>query len=139
MLTHAREVLWHLAEEDGDAERNAARWNRRGAGYILLEQITAVLPRLSALRDEYLSHARAAQTPARALAFHREVVRVLEDLLQVAVSEEVNTPANMQRHLRYVQRSQRRGNALLVRARQHIAELEAQEETRGSPQTTASR
>lgn len=80
-----------------------------------------------------------SQSPAQVLAFHREVVRVLEDLLQVAQSEESNTPADMQRHLRFVRRSARRGKALLVRARHNIAELEAQEETRGSPQTTASR
>ena len=80
-----------------------------------------------------------SQSPAQVLAFHREVVRVLEDLLQVAESEEVNTPADMQRHLRFVQRSAQRGNALLVRVRQHIAELEAQEETRDSPHTTAPR
>jgi hypothetical protein len=45
--------------------------------------------------------------------------------LRVAESEEINTPADMRSHLRYVQRSRQRGEALLARARQHIAELEA--------------
>ena len=126
VLQHTRDVLWQLAEEDGDAERNAARWNRGGEGYTLLEQIAAVLSLLKALRDEWLSHSSAAQAAAQVLAFHREVVRALEDLLQVAESEEINTPREMQRHLRFVQRSERRGAALLARARQNIAELEAQ-------------
>ena len=51
VLYQVRDLLWQIAEEDGDLGRNAERWNQGGEGYALLEQITAALPPLEAMRD----------------------------------------------------------------------------------------
>ena len=56
VLAETREVLWQLAEEDGDLERNADRWNQSGEGYALLDHIAVLLPPLEALRAASSSH-----------------------------------------------------------------------------------